>query len=538
MQRLFLFAVALVLSAAPAFAQDATRGVMTLGKPSGTSVTAAPAPSSLVNLVADPSFEAGRPPAQTAWVGTNPAYIAGSPILGPTTGGPEVGQTGSFYVVLGSSAGALESGATQQVNVPAGTYTLTFRLLAGSNAGAVSSFFITLGSLELFRATEANVATYTGAFVTVTRQITVTAGGSQTLSLLSSKPAGPLINWFIDDVSIEAAASGPSLAANPASVAFGAVGTGQSSTRTITLTNSGTAATTITSITGSGAPFTVNTTGTSLTLAAGATTTFTVTYAPTAFGASTGSVNIVSNAPGSPLVIALTGNGVLQTTIPPGTTVGGPRFNRGNGATCVQATGTEGASVAYATRTFTVATAGSYTITTTYPTTFDGYINLYQGTFNPAASCTNRIAFNDDFGTGSQIANQTLAAGTYVLVITGFNDAAAGTFTGTVGGPAAVTFAPVAGEDTADNSRSSLSASPNPTRDAARVRFTTATAQDVSVSVFDVTGREVAALYRGAVAADQTVQLSLDATSLPSGVYVVRAVGTTVNLTQRVTVVR
>ncbi|HEX8297523.1 MAG TPA: hypothetical protein VF594_00065, partial [Rubricoccaceae bacterium] len=62
--------------------------------------------------------------------------------------------------------------------------------------------------------------------------------------------------------------TGPTLSASATSIAFGTVSTGQTSTpRTVTLTNNGTAATTITSITGSGAPFTVNTTGTSLTLA-------------------------------------------------------------------------------------------------------------------------------------------------------------------------------------------------------------------------------------------------------------------------------
>ncbi|HEX9951499.1 MAG TPA: hypothetical protein VGB53_06995, partial [Rubricoccaceae bacterium] len=55
--------------------------------------------------------------------------------------------------------------------------------------------------------------------------------------------------------------TGPQLSATPSSVAFGQVAVGTTSTpRTVTLTNNGTAATTITSITGSGAPFTVNTT--------------------------------------------------------------------------------------------------------------------------------------------------------------------------------------------------------------------------------------------------------------------------------------
>ena len=132
------------------------------------------------------------------------------------------------------------------------------------------------------------------------------------------------------------------------------------------------------------------------------------------------------------------------TTVPPGTTVGQPTFNRGIFfSPCEQApAGGDGTDVAYRAIPFTVSVAGSYTITTQYETGFDGYINLYQGGFDPAASCTNRIAFNDDFDTltASQIANQALAAGGYVLVVTGYGNTHAGTYTGTIFGPAAVSF--------------------------------------------------------------------------------------------------
>ena len=57
-------------------------------------------------------------------------------------------------------------------------------------------------------------------------------------------------------------------------------------------------------------------------------------------------------------------------------------------------------------------------------------------------------------------------------------------------------------------------------------------------TVYDVTGRQVAVLFAGAVAADQEVSASLDWSQLPSGVYVIRTTGTDVDLTQRVTVVR
>ena len=235
----------------------------------------------------------------------------------------------------------------------------------------------------------------------------------------------------------------------------------------------------------------------------------------------------------------------VTSTIPAGTTVGGPTFNRGAGTACTQvAAGAGGSAVAYRAVPFTVTAAGNYTLTTQYPAGFDGYINLYQGTFNPAASCTNRIAFDDDFAVGgnpalqgSQIADQALTAGSYVLVVTGFGNTDAGTHTGTIVGPGAASFG-VAGEGTAANSRSRLSAAPNPFQGTSTVRFTTAVAQDVTVAVYDMTGRQVATLFTGAVAADQEVAASLDGAQLSSGVYVIRATGSELNLTQRVTVVR
>ena len=360
----------------------------------------------------------------------------------------------------------------------------------------------------------------------------------------------------LDDVRIVVGTvAGPALSANPTSLAFGtAVTVGQpSAPRTVTLTNGGTAATTVTGITSSNAAFTVTAPAFPLTIAASGTATFTVRFTPTNTTAQTGNILVASNAPGSPLTIAVTGTGNadVTSTIPPGTTIGGPTFNRSNtvgtGASGSCTLSTTVVTVAYRARQFTIATAGNYTITTDFSGTagYDGFIFLYRTSFAPADPCLNLVALDDDFLLppntsalqAAQIAGQALTAGTYVLVVTGFGNGSAGTFAGTVVGPSAAIFA-VAGEGTASNGRASLSAAPNPFQGTATVRFTTATAQDVTVSVYDVTGRQVATLFAGAVAADQEVAASLDGSQLPSGVYVIRATGSDLNLTQRVTVVR
>ena len=249
------------------------------------------------------------------------------------------------------------------------------------------------------------------------------------------------------------APAGPTISAAPGALAFGTVTVGTTTApQTVTLTNSGIGTLTIASITGSGAPFTVNTSGTSLSLAAGASTTFTVTYSPTAATASTGAVTITSNAPSSPTTISLsgTGNADVTSTIPAGTTIGGPTWARpttvGTGASGSCAVSTTFNAVAYQTVPFTVATAGAYTVTTNYsgPPPFDGFIFLYRGAFNPADPCLNLVALDDDFGSpaleNSQIAGSALVAGGYTLVVTGYDNAEAGAYTGTVVGPSAVTF--------------------------------------------------------------------------------------------------
>src|SRR3989442_11643489 len=50
-----------------------------------------------------------------------------------------------------------------------------------------------------------------------------------------------------------------------------------------------------------------------LTLAAGQNTTFTAQFAPSATGSASGTASVTSNAPGSPLTIALSGTGVAAT---------------------------------------------------------------------------------------------------------------------------------------------------------------------------------------------------------------------------------
>ena len=79
-------------------------------------------------------------------------------------------------------------------------------------------------------------------------------------------------------------------------------------------------------------------------------------------------------------------------------------------------------------------------------------------------------------------------------------------------------------------------AGPNPTPGAVGLDLTVERAQDVTVTVYDAVGRQVAVLYDGPVGAGtHRIASALD---VASGAYVVRAQGTGVNAAQKLTVVR
>ena len=84
---------------------------------------------------------------------------------------------------------------------------------------------------------------------------------------------------------------------------------------------------------------------------------------------------------------------------------------------------------------------------------------------------------------------------------------------------------------------SSLAVYPNPFFDVAAVEVLTDETQTVRVDVYDTLGRRVAQLFEGTVAAVPTgaLELRLDGRSLAAGVYFVRAVGETFEVTRTVT---
>jgi hypothetical protein len=131
----------------------------------------------------------------------------------------------------------------------------------------------------------------------VTGTLGLTVGGSTALSLaLSGTGVTPA-----------------TLTASPTSFTFTSVTVGQSQSQTETVKNTGGENATISQVTVAGTGFSTSGISTPLTLTPGQSTSFSVTFAPTSAGSSTGSVMIDSNATDPALSVPLSGTAIAQT---------------------------------------------------------------------------------------------------------------------------------------------------------------------------------------------------------------------------------
>jgi uncharacterized protein (TIGR03437 family) len=152
-----------------------------------------------------------------------------------------------------------------------------------------------------------------GVDVTVRFSPSSAAPASGTLTILSADPVNPVLTVALKGTATSN--SGPSLALSSPSISFGNVTVGQSSNRTFTISNSGTATLNVTSL-NTAAPFSVVSPIAPFTVQAGATSTVTTSFAPTTIGLQTGKLTISSNDPANSSVnVSLTGSG--QTAAAP-----------------------------------------------------------------------------------------------------------------------------------------------------------------------------------------------------------------------------
>ena len=225
------------------------------------------------------------------------------------------------------------------------------------------------------------IAAGANATFTATFAPTTTGGASGNIAITSTA-TNPTLNIPLSGTGTQGA-----LTASPVSIPFGSVTVGSSSSVPVTLSNTGTAAVSITahSITGTG--FTLTGWTAPASLNPGQTTSFTVTFAPMSAAAASGSVSITSSAPGSPLIINLTGSGTTtqaQMTISP-STVAFNNVNVGGNFTqnvTLSNTGTAALNITAATITGT-----GYTMNLTAPKTINAGANsIFTVTFTPTSA--------------------------------------------------------------------------------------------------------------------------------------------------------
>lgn len=150
-----------------------------------------------------------------------------------------------------------------------------------------------------------------GATATLNAVFAPTAAGSVSGTITISTDA------FHSPVTISLTGTGaqPGLSITPSSFAFGSVVDGQTKSQTFTLTNTGSASLTISQLSVSGAGYSLSGLAMPSSIAAGASATFSATFAPTTAGSLPGTITITSNAPNSPSTVGLSGTGVTGTVI-------------------------------------------------------------------------------------------------------------------------------------------------------------------------------------------------------------------------------
>jgi hypothetical protein len=257
---------------------------LTLNAGQSTSFTSTFAPtSSITGATGSISITSNAPgsPAKVA--------LTGSGIQGSLSGNPASINFGN--VLVGSN------GSQPITLTNSGTASITI-----SAAAATGTSFSLTGLAAPLTLTAGQTTTFTATFTPASA-----ASSSGSISITSSAPGSPLI------IPLTGAGIQPQMSALPASVSFGTVVDGSNASQSITLKNAGTATLTISQATVSGSGFTISGLTLPATVAAGASTSFTALFTPTGSGAVSGSILLTSNAPASPLTIALSGTAATAT---------------------------------------------------------------------------------------------------------------------------------------------------------------------------------------------------------------------------------
>jgi len=232
---------------------------------------------------------AGGSPATVSMTGTGTQAaspnLAASPPLA-AFGDVTVGQTSAAVAFTIANSGAAAATSLAMVNSNAGEFVVSGNTCGATlNAGATCSLAVAYAPSAAGADTAALTLTYTGGGALA---ISFTGAG-----VTSTPPPGT------GQLALPAGVSMPDTT----------VGT-TSAPHAVTLSNVGTAAVTVASITSANAAEFAVSGSTCASVSAGASCTFNVVFAPAAVGARSGTITIASTGSGSPQVIVMGGNGL------------------------------------------------------------------------------------------------------------------------------------------------------------------------------------------------------------------------------------
>jgi len=258
---------------------------------------------------------AGAAPLTYQWQ-KNGANLTGATSASYTTPATTTADSGStFRVVVANTAGTVTSAAaTLTVTAAAVAPTITTPPANQTvTAGQTATFTVVAGGTAplsyQWQKSGVNIAGATS--VSYTTQVTTTTDSGSTFDVVVTNTAGTVTSAAAT-LTVNAAPA-PSIQVNPTSINFGNDVVGTNLSQALIIRNTGTAALTITQVNPTVSVFSVSGFSLPLNVAAGQQTTITVAFRPTTAGAVSGNLSMVSNAPGSPTSIGLSGTGVAAT---------------------------------------------------------------------------------------------------------------------------------------------------------------------------------------------------------------------------------
>jgi hypothetical protein len=293
---------------------------------------------------------------------------------------------------FGSQPTSTTSAALAETVPNTGTASLTFTSIAATGDFAVAASGTTCS-------TSAPVAASSNCVINVTFTPTATGSRSGSLTLTDNANGSPQL------VGLSGTGTAPSVSLSTTSVSFSNQPVGTTSTASaVTVTNSGTAPLTFTSLAATG-DFAIAASGTtcstSAPVAASGNCVINVTFTPAANGSRSGSLTLTDNASGSPQTVSLSGTGtgpVVSLSAP--LTFSAQLVGTTSSSQTVTLTNTGNASLTFsaiaATGPFAIATSGT-TCSTSNPVAAAGTCTVAV-TFTPTAAgaASGSLSFSDN----------------------------------------------------------------------------------------------------------------------------------------------